>query len=176
VDYPFAAVIGAGTVINPIIKVVTTVAILAAAYFLIVRPVLDTTNDAIEKGSELSRNAIRQGEQAIHDSNLSSARAQLGSYAQSLQSSWPAAARAVRACAKKAQGDLRGLNRCVDFAQRVVHAVQSDRSFALSYADSLAAQGDEAAADKVRRCVKRAGFETAAMQRCRNLADHLLFG
>ena len=40
--------IGAGTIINPLIKVVTTVAILAAVYFLLVKPVLDTTNDAFE--------------------------------------------------------------------------------------------------------------------------------
>jgi F0F1-type ATP synthase membrane subunit b/b' len=35
--------IGAGTVISPIIKIVTTVAVLAAVYFFIVKPVLDTT-------------------------------------------------------------------------------------------------------------------------------------
>ena len=39
--------LGAGTVINPMIKVVTTVAILAAAYFFIIKPVLDTTEDTI---------------------------------------------------------------------------------------------------------------------------------
>jgi F0F1-type ATP synthase membrane subunit b/b' len=37
--------IGAGTFINPLIRVTTTVAILAAAYFLIVKPALDTTED-----------------------------------------------------------------------------------------------------------------------------------
>jgi hypothetical protein len=42
-------VIGAGTVINPIIKIVTTVAILAAVYFFLVKPVIDTTNDAFDK-------------------------------------------------------------------------------------------------------------------------------
>lgn len=35
--------IGAGTIISPIIKVVTTVAILAAVYFFFVKPALDTT-------------------------------------------------------------------------------------------------------------------------------------
>ena len=40
--------LGAGTIINPIIKVVTTVAILAAVYFFIVKPTLDTTEDAID--------------------------------------------------------------------------------------------------------------------------------
>jgi hypothetical protein len=41
--------LGAGTIINPILKIVTTVAILAAAYFFIVKPVLDTTNNAFEE-------------------------------------------------------------------------------------------------------------------------------
>jgi hypothetical protein len=44
--------LGAGTVINPIIKIVTTVAILAAVYFFIVKPTLDTTNTAFESFSD----------------------------------------------------------------------------------------------------------------------------
>src|SRR5262245_30734696 len=35
--------IGAGTFINPLIRIVATVAILAAVYFFIVKPVLNTT-------------------------------------------------------------------------------------------------------------------------------------
>jgi copper chaperone CopZ len=175
VDYDFAAVIGAGTVINPIIKSVTTIAILAAVYFLILRPVFDTTNDIIEKTGESIHDASRQSQQALHDSNVSSAKSQASSYVQSLQSGWPAAAREVRGCVQKAGEDLGQLNHCVTFAQRLVHTVQSDRSFALSYADSLESQGKSADAERVRDCVKDAGFETAAMQRCRNLADDLLF-
>jgi hypothetical protein len=176
VDYSFAAMIGAGTVINPIIKVVTVVAILAAVGIFIVKPVLDTTNKVIDETSKSIHDASQQSQQALHDSNVSSAKAQASSYAQSLQSSWPAAAREVRGCLQKAGEDLGELNRCVTFAQRVVLTVQSDRSFALSYAQSLSAQGDTAGANRVTECVKNAGFETAAMQRCRNLADHLLFG
>ncbi len=41
--------LGAGTVINPIIKIVTTVAILAAAYVFIVKPVLDTTDNVVNQ-------------------------------------------------------------------------------------------------------------------------------
>jgi hypothetical protein len=37
--------IGAGTVINPIIKIVTTVVILGAVYLFFVKPALDTTED-----------------------------------------------------------------------------------------------------------------------------------
>ena len=54
--------------------------------------------------------------------------------------------------------------------------MQSNRNFSLSYADSLRAQGDTAAAAQVEQCVHDAGFETAAMRRCQNLADELLFG
>ena len=44
--------LGAGTVINPIIKIVTTVAILGAVYLFIVKPALDTTNSAFESFSD----------------------------------------------------------------------------------------------------------------------------
>jgi hypothetical protein len=169
-------VIGAGTVINPIIKIVTTVAILAAVGLFVVKPILDTTEDAIDQAGQISRNASQQSQQALHDSSVSSAKSRASSYMQSVQSSWPAAAREIRACLQKAGDDLGGLNHCVTFAQRLVHTVQSDRSFALSYAQSLSAQGDAAGAKRVEECVKDAGFETAAMQRCRNLADDLLFG
>jgi hypothetical protein len=176
VDYPFAAVIGAGTLINPIIKVVTTVVILAAVGFFVVRPVLDTTEKVIDETGRQINEAAAQSQQAIRDSNLSSAKSRAASYIQSLQGSWPAAAREVRGCVQDAGEQLGELNRCVDLAQRLVHTVQSDRSFALSYADSLEGQGRDAEAERVRDCVKRAGFETAPMQRCRNLADDLLFG
>jgi hypothetical protein len=44
--------IGAGTFISPLIKILTTVAILAASYFFIVKPVLETTDNAIDRGFE----------------------------------------------------------------------------------------------------------------------------
>ena len=40
--------IGAGTFINPIIKIVTTVVILGAVYLFFVKPALDTTEDISE--------------------------------------------------------------------------------------------------------------------------------
>jgi hypothetical protein len=47
--------IGAGTFINPLIKVLTTVAILAAVYFFFVKPALDTTSDITENvGNSIS--------------------------------------------------------------------------------------------------------------------------
>jgi hypothetical protein len=44
--------LGAGTVINPIIKIVTTIVILGAVYLFIVKPALDTTNTAFESFSD----------------------------------------------------------------------------------------------------------------------------
>ena len=41
--------LGAGTVINPIIKIVTTIVVLGALYLFIVKPILDTTNNAFEE-------------------------------------------------------------------------------------------------------------------------------
>lgn len=41
--------LGAGTVINPIIKIVTTVVILGAVYLFIVKPALDTTSDVVSE-------------------------------------------------------------------------------------------------------------------------------
>jgi hypothetical protein len=44
--------LGAGTVINPIVKIVTVVAILAAAYVFIVKPILDTAESTIDRSFE----------------------------------------------------------------------------------------------------------------------------
>ena len=63
------------------------------------------------------------------------------------------------------------MDRCDELGQRLAHTVQSI-AFALSYADSLAAQGNGSAADRVEDCQAR-GLPAAAMQRCRNLADDL---
>ena len=168
--------LGAGTVINPLIKVITTVAILAAVGFFIVRPVLDTTEKAIDSVNQSVRNGIEQGEQASQDAQLRSAQSRAESYATSLQGTWPAAAREIKGCVRAAGENATAMDRCADLGQTLVHTVQSDRNFALSYADSLAAQGDGAGAERVRDCVKGAGFKPAAMERCRELADDLLFG
>ncbi len=40
---------GAATVINPLIKIVTTVVILGAVYLFIVKPTIDTTSDVFDQ-------------------------------------------------------------------------------------------------------------------------------
>lgn len=168
--------LGAGTIINPILKVVTTVAILAAVGIFIVKPVLETTEEVSKGVNENIRESLQTSSQASQNAQISSLKSRAKSYASSLASGWPAAAAEVRNCAKEAGDDLKRLNFCVNFGQRLVTQVNSNRNFALSYANSLSARGDAAAADEVESCVKEAGFATAAMRRCRNLADELLFG
>ena len=78
--------IGAGTFINPLIKVITTVAILAAVYFFIVKPALDTTesisdsvNDSISQSfngfdnlSPQFQQDIKQAEKLADNANAAS--------------------------------------------------------------------------------------------------------
>jgi hypothetical protein len=159
-------VIGAGTIINPIIKVVTTVVVFGAAYLFIVKPILDTTDKAIDEAGQQFRQSQSEAAQ------LSRAE----SYGGSLESTWPAGAREIKSCVRDARGDARAMERCAEYGQTIVHTLQSDYNFANSYADSLDSQGKSAGADQVRECVDDAGFKAGAMQRCRDLADRLLFG
>ena len=161
-------VIGAGTIINPIIKVVTTVAILGAAYIFIVKPVLDTTESISSGVSERTRNAS-------NDFDLNFAKDRAESFASSLRSGWPEAAREVTNCVRKADKSANEMERCERFGHGLLTGAQSDRTFALSYANSLSARGDVAQSAQVERCIDDAGFETRAIQRCRDLADRLLF-
>ena len=168
--------IGAGTIINPIIKIVTTVVILGAIYLFFVRPILDTTEDVVNQTAAQFRQSQADASERSQDIALSGAESRAQSYATSLQNTWPAAAREVNACIRDARGDAEAMERCAEFGQTVAHTLQSDFNFANSYADSLDAQGKTADADRVRNCVQDAGYKVAAMEHCRNLADRLLFG
>ena len=55
--------IGAGTVINPIVKIVTTVVILGAVYLFIVRPVLDTTEKVVDQSAAQFERSQREREE-----------------------------------------------------------------------------------------------------------------
>ena len=64
--------LGAGTIINPITKVITTVAILAAVYFFILKPALESTERISSSVTESSQDIQRDVQQSIQDSlNLS---------------------------------------------------------------------------------------------------------
>ena len=130
--------IGAGTVINPIIKIVTTVAILAATYVFIRKPVLETTEKAVEgagrqieaqqrasPGEPGRRPAVRDEPRRVLRRRLQSSLAGGGTRGQSVHQ--------ARRQRRARDGSLRRAR------PGLAHTVQSDRSFALS-ADSLAAR------------------------------------
>ena len=167
--------LGAGTVINPIIKIVTTVAILAAIGIFIVKPVLDTTEEAIDKGIEHSRQIQEGVNQNISDAQIDSMRTQLQARSSSLISTWPEAARELRACARDAGRDGAELERCQNLASRI-SGMLSPHNIATSYANTLTSQGDTAAADRIDECVADADFRPGPMSRCQELAEKLLFG
>ena len=60
--------IGAGTIINPILKIVTTVAILAAVYFFIVKPTLDTTEEISNRAFDTSDQIQKDIRESIENS------------------------------------------------------------------------------------------------------------
>jgi hypothetical protein len=167
--------LGAGTVINPIIKVVTTVATLAAVYFFIVRPVLDTTEDTIDKAAEQSRQIQAGVNQNISDAQINSMRTQLQVRSSSLISTWPEAARELRDCARNAGRDAARLRQCQNLSGRIT-GMLSDHNIATSYANTLKSQGDTASGDRIDKCLADARFDPGPMSRCEELAQKLLFG
>ena len=168
--------IGAGTVINPIVKIVTTVVILGAVYLFIVRPVLDTTEKVVDRSAAQFERSQRDAAKRSAQMDLDFSKSRTSSFIASLESSWPPAAREVKDCTRKAGNEPVPYGKCEELAETLVHTVQSDYNFATSYADSLASSGQSEAAERVRDCVDRADFRVGPMQRCRNLADRLLFG
>jgi LPS O-antigen subunit length determinant protein (WzzB/FepE family) len=167
--------IGAGTIINPILKVVTTVAILGAAYIFIVKPVLDTTEHISSDVSKQTQQAFNEANQASDDFDLNFAKDRAESFASSLRSQWPEAAREVTDCVRKADKDAKAMQKCDDFGHQLITEGQSPRNFSLSYADSLSAQGKTSEAAAVEKCVDEAQFDVRDLQKCRDLADRLLF-
>jgi hypothetical protein len=101
--------IGAGTFINPLMRVLVAVAILAAAYFFIVRPALDTTEKAFETvspafeglndvGSDIRR-SVRHAERIqTRQAEASAARTKEASK--------------LLGCIGDASGDVAKINRC----------------------------------------------------------------
>jgi hypothetical protein len=169
------AMIGAGTIINPILKVVTTVAILGAVYIFIVKPVLDTTEDITGSVAEQTRQAQINAGNASNDFDLNFAKDRAESFASSLRTQWPEAAREVTDCVRQADKNAKAMERCDELGHELITEGQSRRSFSLSYANSLSAQGKAADAAQVERCVEAAKFDVRDLQRCRDLADRLLF-
>ena len=168
--------IGAGTIINPILKIVTTVAILGAVYIFFVKPILDTTEEISGNVGAQVRQGLDDANEASEDFDLNFAKDRAESFASSLRTQWPEAAREVTNCVREADKDAKAMEKCDEFGHELITEGQSPRNFSLSYADSLSAQGDTAAAAQVENCVENAQFDVRDLQKCRDLADRLLFG
>jgi hypothetical protein len=99
--------LGAGTVINPIIKIVTTVVILGAVYLFIVKPTLDTTNDVVGKSLDSFNNSFNGLPNNIQD-EVNTA----------LNGASNVDANALQACIRDAIGpngaNQNQINRCLD--------------------------------------------------------------
>ena len=105
--------IGAGTFINPLIKIVTTVAILAAAYFFIVKPTLDTTEKAFDSVSPvfesidvLPNDVQRQVQQSVREAERVQRQQARASEQQIRQ------ADRLISCIQRAEGDVGAITTC----------------------------------------------------------------
>jgi hypothetical protein len=107
--------IGAGTFINPLLKVITTVAILAAAYFFIVKPALDTTESVshdisnsvnFDNFDDLNSSVQPQIEHAVRKAE------KLQESAQQASADQIANANKLLGCISDAGGNVNAIQRC----------------------------------------------------------------
>ena len=107
--------IGAGTFLNPLLKVVSTVAILAAIYFFMVRPILDTTEDisggvlnSVNKGLDQAAKEQKQANQAEKQAQHQGAQ----SFEIQANDVTPKQADKLLKCVQSANGDVTKIQAC----------------------------------------------------------------
>jgi F0F1-type ATP synthase membrane subunit b/b' len=105
--------IGAGTFINPLIKVITTVAILAAVYFFFVQPALETTED-ISNNVNDSISQSFQGFDDLQPNIQQSVRKaeKLQEQAQQASANQIQSANKLLDCISDASGDVNAIQKC----------------------------------------------------------------
>jgi F0F1-type ATP synthase membrane subunit b/b' len=105
--------IGAGTFINPLIKVITTVAILGAVYLFFVKPALDTTED-ISNNVNDSISQSFQGFDDLQPSIQQSVRKaeKLQEQAQQASANQIKDANKLLDCISDASGDVNAIQKC----------------------------------------------------------------
>ncbi len=118
---------------SPIIKIVTTVAILAAVYFFIVGPILDTTEDTVRNARGQFQESQRQADADATAADISSTRTSATSYGRGLiagSQPWEEAAKTVLRCVENAGDDIAKLERCEELGQTITSKVLHNRNFA----------------------------------------------
>ena len=114
--------IGAGTFINPLLKIVTTVAVLGAAYLFIVKPVLDTTESVSHDLNRSIHSGMSETNQALQQSGVNSQRTQhrvrvqvrktIKSNGHVDTSGLPPEAARVLKCIQRANGNINKIQAC----------------------------------------------------------------
>jgi F0F1-type ATP synthase membrane subunit b/b' len=103
--------IGAGTIISPIIKVVTTVAILAAIYFFFVKPTLDTTENISNSVSQSINDSFDSFAPDVQRSVKEARKLQDQAAAQT-SSAQVQSANKLLSCISNAEGDVNKISAC----------------------------------------------------------------
>jgi hypothetical protein len=111
--------VGAGTFLNPLLKVVATVAILAASYFFIVKPILDTTNNTIDRAFDESANIQRSVQQSINQANKQARQQGAGSVQFEASGLSAKEAQRIQSCVADAAGDVNALQACGRLAEKL---------------------------------------------------------
>ncbi len=101
--------LGTGTVINPIVKIATTVAILAAISIFVVKPIIDTTEKASTAASVRSERATQEAQKRSEKLQLDISRSIALSAAQSARATGDGRrAKRIVTCIRRAEapGDM----------------------------------------------------------------------
>jgi preprotein translocase subunit SecF len=100
--------VGAGTFLNPLLKLVTTIAIIAAVYFFLVRPILDTTEDISGGVLNSVNKAQRQANKAEKQAQQQGAQ----SFEVQAKDVTPKQADKLLRCVQEAGGDVEKIQAC----------------------------------------------------------------
>jgi hypothetical protein len=119
-----------GSLTSSVLRLAVTVGTLAAVYFFILKPILDTTNETVDKFSQplnqslqLSQQQFQQAQRQIRqganqaDVPQQQAPGQV-QITRTLSGLTPRQARKLTRCIQRNQGSVSGFNRCFDRAQR----------------------------------------------------------
>lgn len=95
----------AETAVRSLIRLLATVAIFAAVYFFIVKPILDTTTDTIDRAFEGSQGITEQIEQSLDNSGIDDYDITLDSQKEAMK---------LLDCIQRANQDVDKIQRCND--------------------------------------------------------------
>lgn len=107
----------ADSIISPLIKIVVTFATLAAVYLFIVKPILDTTDEAFRSTNETIRRSLQQTQQNVNQAvRQAGVPPQRGpgqvQITRTIRGLTPQQAQALSACVQRAGADIARINAC----------------------------------------------------------------